>query len=177
MGIQLLKKLINTLLRRIVKLVVAYIIEMFRTSSLVIGISLACILPMYTSFVHLDYITTGTIGFVSVLSLIAYLFGVRYRLDSIGFVIVSGRLGYLYYVTHGTNLQLIHSNQTEWFLMAVPIIISFGLEYDKFNPRYRSKDLSPYYVWRCWVYYVIFYYLNKFIYVENYLARCFVFIR
>lgn len=87
------------------------------------------------------------------------------RYHQINLLIISFYLGLLYYSKYGFNASFLVLNQTEYFMMGLPMVLflMFGLKI--WIPEIYKTYVETYLIWVFWIYFSIGYYLTKFIYV------------
>ena len=139
------------------------------------------IVPIYKSYTKKDYITTGTIGFVSFMSVISHLaenhkhgmLGIGWRtntsyilnkLDVAGSIMVIVRFAYLYYNKYGTIIPKVRHRSI--CLMSLFAVIFMKIsEYDKYNDQLRSMYIIFHSIWHLSIYPIMNKFLTDSIYI------------
>ncbi|QTF49193.1 hypothetical protein qu_301 [Acanthamoeba polyphaga mimivirus] len=150
--------------------------------NLIVAISnFPAVLPICLSFLKRDFITFGTITFVSIASFISHLIenhkhgmpGIGFsqqtsyiwnRFDVLGCILSVARFSYLYYNRHGLNVVPIVNNK--WlFAMTIPVFILLRVsEYDKYNPNLKTRYIITHCMWHAGIFGLMHYFLKNIVY-------------
>lgn len=151
---------------------------------LVAGSNVFGLCPIMRSYQRQDYITTGAIGFVTGASFLSHLienhkhgmpglacFGFSTntsyflnRLDILGCILVSCRLGYLYLKKHSLSLRPILNSK--YLLIGSLFALSLNLisEYDKYNINLKGMYIMTHICWHTSIFLIIDKFLQNIIY-------------
>ena len=119
---------------------------------------------------RIDWITMGILGFNFIIFIVSHLTIELYillnKFNFLNVILVTGRLGYLYWVKYKTNpLEPIISNQIEWFMMILPVFFLWITRKNKFNRKFQQQNLGTHILFFFLLNYSMYYYLSKFIYI------------
>ena len=146
--------------------------------------NLTVLYPLYSSFVHADYLTFIPIIFVGSASFISHLFenhkhgmpgianvsvNISYflnRLDVAGVAITISRLLYIYYQKHGTDISTILGNKTLCISLVCSFLLNIISEYDKYNSSLRSTYVITHSLWHISIYIIMGLFMKTFIYIN-----------
>jgi hypothetical protein len=143
--------------------------------------NVSCIYPLYVSFKQNDWITFGSVGFVSVASFVSHLFenhkhgmpgfglsqnvsSMLNKFDMLGCTMVMLRFPYLFNKKYGNNYKILANN---WELSLSAILCWLLLrisEYDKYNPKLKTMYITTHCIWHMGIFTIMGKFLSNLIY-------------
>ncbi len=144
--------------------------------------NIVALFPIMTTIKHNDYLTTLSLIFVFLMSLLSHLIenhkhgmpGVGFsttasyfmnRLDVLGCFIVIIRMLYIFYQVHQFRLVIIYQNVTLFLCAAIIFAILQISEFDKYNSKLRNQYIITHCIWHIGIFYIIDQFLVRVIYL------------
>jgi len=139
------------------------------------------LLPIYTSYIHNDNITTYIILFASLASVTSHLVenhkhgmpGIGFskktsyylnQVDVFGYILVGMRMVYLYYHKYGPNIFPFLQQKKLIFFILVFFIILRVSEHDKYNPNLKKLYMITHCIWHVGIFIILNEFLTSLIY-------------